>query len=87
MQDQLYLFIYLFVYYLYRTLNNETSESLPRVFFTRPEDSTKPISDTTSRNSQNSIDNDPNKDTYPITLTSPAENINETAFMIPNNNI
>ena len=60
---------------------------MPRVLFTRPEDSTKPISDTTSRNSQNSIDNVPNKDTYPITLTSPVGNINETAFMIPNNNI
>ncbi len=79
------LFIYLFVYYFYRTLNNETSERLPHVLPTLSEDPTKPISDTTSSYSQNGIDNVPNKVTDPITLTSPVENKNETAFMIPNN--
>ncbi len=77
----------MFVYCFHRTLNNETSEHLPRVLPTLSEDTTKPISDTTSGNSQNSIVHFPNRDTYPITLMSPAENKNETSFMIPNNNI
>ncbi len=59
---------------------------MPRVVPTLSEDTTKPISYTTSGNSQNSIVNFPNKDTYSITLMSPAENKSETSFMIPNNN-
>ncbi len=60
---------------------------MPRVVSTLSEGTTNPISDTTSGNSQNSIDNLPNKVTDRIILTSPAENKTETAFMIPNNNI
>ncbi len=80
-------FIYLFTYCFHRTLNNETSEHLPRVLHTLSEDTTNPISDTTSGNSQNSIDNVPNKVTDPITPTSPGENKNENVFIIPNNYI
>ncbi len=60
---------------------------MPHVLPTISEDTTNPISDTASRNSQNSIVNFTNKVTYAITPTSPGENKNETAFMIPNNNI
>ncbi len=60
---------------------------MPHVLSTLSEDTTNPISDTTSGNSQNSIDNVPNKVTNPITPTSPGENKNETVFIIPNNNI
>ncbi len=80
-------FIYLFVYCFHRTLNNDTSENLPRVIPTLSEGTTNAISVTTSRNSQNSSDNVPNKVTDPITPTSPGENKNETVFVLPNNNI
>ncbi len=60
---------------------------MPHVVPTLSEDTTNPISDTTSGNSQNSIDNFTNKVTDRIILTSPGENKNEAAFMIPNNNI
>ncbi len=60
---------------------------MPHVLPTLSEDTTNPISDTTSGNSQNSIDNVLNKVTDPITPTSPGENNNETVFIIPNNYI
>ncbi len=60
---------------------------MPHVLPSLSEDTTNPISDTISGNSQNSIVNFPNKVTYAITPTSHGENKNETAFMIPNNNI
>ncbi len=60
---------------------------MPCVVPTLSEDTTNAISNTTSGNSQNSIDNVPNKDTDRIILTSPGENKNETVFVLPNNNI
>ncbi len=60
---------------------------MPRVVPTLSEDTTKPISDTISGNSQNSTDNFPNKVTGHIILTSPGENKKETVFMLPNNTI
>ncbi len=60
---------------------------MPCVLPTLSEDTTNPTCDTTSGNSQNSIDNLPNKVTDRIILTSPGENKNETSFMIPDSNI
>ncbi len=80
-------FIDLIVYYFHRTRNNETSEHLPHVLPIISEATKNPISGTTSRNSQNGIVNVPNKNTDPITPTSPGENKKEIVFMIPNNNI
>ncbi len=60
---------------------------MPHVLPTLSEDTTNPISDTTSGNSQNSIDNFTNKVTGHIIPTSTGENKNETVFVLPNNNM
>ncbi len=60
---------------------------MPHVLPIISEATINPISGTASRNSQNGIVNVPNKNTDPITPTSPGENKTEIVFMIPNNNI